>query len=121
MTRHRLALAGRYSRLGQVTTQGGGPTFLLGTHQASWLWDDRVPVPLFVSRRRLTRYKRLYPATHPWALDSGGFTELSTYGRWTIGPREYVAEVARYQREIGNLLWAAPQDWMFTHPSTRAG
>jgi hypothetical protein len=85
----------------------------LGTHQTGWLWDGSVDFPVFVSRRRLKRYKRLYRATVPaWALDSGGFTELSTYDRWTIGPREYVAEVARYQREIGGLAWAAPQDFM---------
>lgn len=67
---------------------------------------------LFVSRRRLARYKKVYRATHPWGLDSGGFTELSTYGYWTITPHTYVAEVARYQREIGNLMWAAPMDRM---------
>jgi hypothetical protein len=112
LRRPRPALAGRYHRIGRCTAQVRGPAFLPGTHQASWLWDDRVTCPLFVSRRRLARYKKFRKATHPWALDSGGFTELSTYGRWTIGPREYVAEVARYQREIGDLLWAAPQDWM---------
>jgi hypothetical protein len=57
-------LAGRYDPLGQVTRQTAGPLFWLGTHQASWLWDYRVSCPLFVSRRRLLRYKRLYPATH---------------------------------------------------------
>jgi hypothetical protein len=40
------------------------------------------------------------------------FTELSTYGRWTTTPAEYVSAVARYDREIGKLNWAAPQDHM---------
>jgi hypothetical protein len=34
------------------------------------------------------------------------------FGRWETTPAEYVAAVGRYQREIGSLDWAAPQDWM---------
>jgi len=49
-------------------------------------------------------------------LGIGGFTELQKYGRWTVDPRDYVARVHRYRDEIGGLCWAAPQDWMFTHP-----
>jgi hypothetical protein len=89
-----------------------GAHFYLGTHCASWLWDPAADFPLFVSHRRLAKYKTLHPATHGWALDSGGFTELSTYGEWRTTPAEYVAAVARYDREIGHLEWAAPQDWM---------
>jgi hypothetical protein len=86
--------------------------FYLGTHAAGWLWDPAADFPLFVSHRRLARHKALRPATHGWALDSGGFTELSTYGEWQTGPREYARSVARYDAEIGRLDWAAPQDWM---------
>lgn len=84
--------------------------FYLGTHEPGWL--KRSPVPLFVSRRRLARCVQLPRAVGPWALDSGGFTELQLYGRWTVSPRDYVAEVRRYAQEIGGLQWAAPQDWM---------
>jgi hypothetical protein len=86
--------------------------FFLGTHLPGWLgWAG---VPLFVSDRRLRTYRRLPRAAGPWALDSGGFTELSTYGSWACGPtpREYVERINRYQRHIGRLEWAAPQDWM---------
>lgn len=86
--------------------------FYLGTHQPGWLaWAG---VPLFVSDRRLRAYQRLPVAAAPWALDSGGFTELSTYGTWANGPSpaEYAQRVRRYQRAIGQLAWAAPQDWM---------
>jgi hypothetical protein len=86
--------------------------FFLGAPEPSWLWDGSARYPLFVSHRRLARYKRLRPATVDWALDSGGFTELSTYGEWRTTPEEYVLAVARYQREIGRLKWAAPQDHM---------
>ena len=87
-------------------------TFFLGTHQPHWLHANSVP--LFVSDRRLRVYRRLPVAAGPWALDSGGFTELSTYGSWEQGPSpvEYAGRVRRYQFEVGRLLWAAPQDWM---------
>jgi hypothetical protein len=88
------------------------PHFYLTTHEPGWLWAEAADVPLFVSHRRLARYKTLRPSTRGWALDSGGFTELSTFGEWRTPPAEYVRAVARYDAEIGLLEWAAPQDWM---------
>ena len=87
-----------------------GATFFLGTHQPGWLNHARVP--LFVCDVRLRVYKTLPRAAAPWALDSGGFSELQNHGRWTVAPREYVARVRRYRDEIGSLRWCAPQDWM---------
>jgi hypothetical protein len=84
--------------------------FYLGAHHPQWL--RFAEFPLFVSRRRLQRYKTLPRAQCRWALDSGGFTELSMLGDWTLGSRDYVALARRYRDEIGNLEWAAPQDWM---------
>lgn len=84
--------------------------FLLGTHQPGWL--STASVPLFVADPRLRVYRTLPRAAAPWALDSGGFTELQYYGRWTVAPTDYVARVRRYRDEIGRLDWAAPQDWM---------
>ena len=84
--------------------------FYLGTHEPSWL--TRLPVPLFLSDRRLRDMKKLPRALGPWALDSGGFTELNLFGRWTVEPREYAARVRRYMDEVGHLEWAATQDWM---------
>jgi hypothetical protein len=86
--------------------------FWLTTHEAGWLWDGKVDFPLFVSRRRVARYKRYRPAVVPWALDSGGFSELAKFGAWTITARQYVAEVARYANEIGRMRWAATMDMM---------
>jgi len=98
------------------------PLFYLGTHRPGWLWDGSVDVPLMVSDRCLREYASLRPATVPeWALDSGGFTELSIYGTWTTGPREYCERVARYDREIGGLAWAATQDWMCEDEIIRGG
>jgi len=83
--------------------------FYLGTHRPSWL--ARTDVPLFVSRRVMPKAK--FPqAIGSWALDSGGFTELSMFGEWRTTEDEYVADALRYEDEIGLLNWVAPQDWM---------
>jgi hypothetical protein len=88
--------------------------FYLGTHQPYWLWGERTSLfPMFVSFLRLKRYAVLKRATGPWALDSGGFSVIAAQGSWDSVPMmTYVAAVRRYRDEIGNLLWAAPQDWM---------
>ncbi len=88
--------------------------FFLGTHQPNWLHDTAVP--LFVSHRRLARQKSFTRAKGPWALDSGGFSELSLFGEWRTSQADYVAAVRRYVEEIGKMAWAAPQDWMCEPP-----
>jgi hypothetical protein len=84
--------------------------FYLGTHEVTWL--AQTMVPLFLSRRRLSRRRYLPRALGPWALDSGGFSELSLHGAWQTTTRDYVAEVRRWSEEIGGLAWSAIQDWM---------
>lgn len=84
--------------------------FYLGTHRPHWL--ALLEIPLFVSRRQLFRRRSLPRARARWALDSGGFSELEMHGGWTVSPRAYVAEVRRFDQEIGLLDFAAPQDWM---------
>jgi len=86
--------------------------FYLGTDRLRWLWDDVTDLPLFVSMRTLEKIKNLRPATAPWALDSGGFTELDKMHEWTLSPQRYAARISRYISEIGQMEWAAPQDWM---------
>lgn len=88
--------------------------FYLGTHQPHWL--ATAGVPLFVSHRRLAVRKSLPKAIEGWALESGGFSELSLYGEWRTTPEVYVAAVRRYDEKIGMLEWAAPQDWMCEPP-----
>jgi len=84
--------------------------FYLGTHQSHWLW--RTDVPLFVSARALRRRKSMRRATCDWALDSGGFTELSMHGSWQTTPERYVEDTRRWMDQIGRMQWAAIQDWM---------
>ncbi len=85
--------------------------FFIGTHIPSWL--SKTDIPLFVSHRTLKRYKKNLPrAAGEWALDSGGFSELSIFGKFQMSAIEYASKVGQYQREIGNMILAAPQDWM---------
>ncbi len=84
--------------------------FYLGTHEPNWL--EKTSAPLFVSRRRIAGRKNLPRAVGRWALDSGGFTELSMFGGWMTTPEQYAKEVARFRDEIGGMDWASIQDWM---------
>jgi len=84
--------------------------FYLGTDAPGWLAD--VAVPLFISRRRIARYRTLPVARTRWVLDSGGFTEIHKHGAWQLSAAEYAAEVGRYADEVGCMDWCAPQDWM---------
>jgi hypothetical protein len=84
--------------------------FYLGTHETSWL--QKTTIPLFVSHRRLSKRKTLPRALCAWALDSGGFSELSLFGEWRTSAKEYAGAVRRYAEEIGGMEWAASCDWM---------
>lgn len=84
--------------------------FFLGTHHPDWL--GKTDVPLFVSRRALHKRKTFPRALGRWALDSGGFTELSLHGKWTVPTKRYVEEVRRFRDSVGQLAWASPCDWM---------
>jgi hypothetical protein len=85
--------------------------FYLGTHVPRWL--EYVDVPLFVSYRTLREIKGKLPrALQPWGEDSCGFTELMKFGRWTIDENKYIEAVRKHSEHIGNLEFAAIQDWM---------
>jgi hypothetical protein len=89
-------------------------TFFLGAHHPGWL--ERTSVPLFVSRASFYKDGKLrksFPrAKGPWALDSGGFSQIKAHGRWTISAEQYVEDVQVFMREVGKLQFAAAQDWM---------
>lgn len=84
--------------------------FWLGTHQPGWL--ARTDVPLFVSAVRLWDRSEFPKARGPWALDSGGFSEIAAHGRWTVSAQKFADHANKWAAEIGNLEWCAPQDWM---------
>lgn len=83
--------------------------FYLGTHVIAHM--AQTCVPLFVSRRRLAECKRPRSICK-WALDSGGFTELSMYGRWLTSPGQYAAQARWWYDNVPGMQWAAVQDWM---------
>ena len=85
----------------------------MGSHMPHWL--GLTDVPLFISRVRLVRQNRkTFPtARGRWALDSGGFSQLAKPPhRWDLPESEYVSQINLFAEKIGNLDWAAPQDWM---------
>jgi hypothetical protein len=85
--------------------------FYLGVPEPSWA--QFVGVPVFVSRNRLIRrVGKLDPSPVPWAMDSGGFTEITQHGGWRISSREYGREAEYFAQRMGKPDWAAPQDWM---------
>lgn len=84
--------------------------FYLGAFHADWL--GRFAIPMMVSRRTF-RGRKSYPrALTPWALDSGGFTELNLSGGWQMTAAEYASTVRTIADEVGRMAWCAPQDWM---------
>lgn len=100
----------------------GDFTFYLGAHQPIWISEPRLSeIALFISRNRIASRKKPPPAGTRFALDSGGFTELQKYGRWSISTSEYVSLVEWLRAAYGeSLLWVAPQDWM-CEPAVIAG
>lgn len=84
--------------------------FFLGTHLPNWL--EQTSVPLFLSTRRLSGYRTLPVALGPVAIDSSGYSELSMHGDWKLTAKQYVHDVRRYRDEVGQIAWAAAQDWM---------
>jgi hypothetical protein len=65
-------------------------------------------VAVFSSRRTLQDRRRLPRAVGRYAIDSGGFTELQQYGRWTISPAQYIAVLRRCWHAVGPFDFAAP-------------
>ena len=84
--------------------------FYLGTDRTGWI--GTVEVPLFMSHRVLAPRRKLRKQVCDWALDSGGFTELSMHGKWVTTAEQYVEATYRYRDAMGRMDWAAPQDWM---------
>lgn len=95
-----------------MTTQPPVPVFYVGAHHPHWLWS--AGFPLFVSHRRLVGRKPqgLRRAVGRYAIDSGGFTELSMFGEWKTSPQSYVDALEVYCDRIGMPDFIAPQDWM---------
>jgi hypothetical protein len=84
--------------------------FYIGIHQVNWI--EKINVSFMISRARLEKRKTFPIAKVDYALDSGGFTELNKYGKWSITERQYVNIVHRIIDNVGNPTFVAPQDRM---------
>lgn len=85
--------------------------FYLGTHRAHHI--DQTEVPLFVSYRVLKERKRKrFNQKGLVCVDSGGFSELSLFGKWKTTPRSYVDGLHRLLNLGLSIEWASIQDWM---------
>jgi hypothetical protein len=70
-------------------------------------------VPVMVSDVNLRDRSKLPVANGPVTVDSEGFEHLRKHGRWIRTPRQYAADVRRYQDWFGPLFRGAfEQDWM---------
>lgn len=68
-------------------------TYYLGAHHASWLYRDHRRALMF-SQRTLVNAVRLKRAAVPYAIDSGGFTEVDEFGGYTFHATTFAREVA---------------------------
>lgn len=89
--------------------------FYLGADQPHWL--RLTSVPLFLSRRSMIRRNTWPKKRGRWAIDSGGWSELSMYGRYSVTARQYTAEVRTWTACVGKPDFVACLDWLCDPPS----
>jgi hypothetical protein len=82
--------------------------FYVGLHQPS---DARHFQRAFLSVNRMRDRKAPIGAVE-WIMDSGAFTEISTWGFYRSSPADYAAEINRWARQSPGLVAAVSQDWM---------
>lgn len=91
--------------------------FFVGLHQLS---DARHFDAAFISVNRL-RQRKSHFIVGDWIMDSGAFTEISTFGYYRDSVDVYAREIRRW-KNCGNLLAAVSQDWMCEqHILTKTG
>lgn len=64
----------------------------------------------FISINRIRNRRSSFPA-RGWVMDSGAFTEVSTYGTYRETPDKYADEINRW-KDNGNMQAAVTQDYM---------
>jgi hypothetical protein len=81
--------------------------FFIGLDHPATIWPFlRSMIPSNTIRDRKGPFR-----INDWMMDSGGFTELSTHGRWRTSPQQYADEINRW-KDNGNLVAAVTQDLM---------
>lgn len=81
--------------------------FFTGLHHVA---DARHFDSAFISVNRLKARKSPFPVNE-WIMDSGAFTEISTFGHYRFSVQAYADEIRRW-KGCGTLLAAVAQDWM---------
>jgi hypothetical protein len=81
--------------------------FYTGLHQPS---DARHFDHAFISINRIRNRKSKF-VVGDWIMDSGAFTEISTYGHYRHEVAAYAAQIKRW-KDCGNLIAAVAQDYM---------
>jgi hypothetical protein len=86
---------------------GAGMIFFVGLHHPNHAahFDE-----CFISVNRLRDRKSDFQVKD-WIMDSGAFTEISTYGGYRCNVDEYISQIERW-RYVGNMRAAVTQDWM---------
>jgi hypothetical protein len=85
----------------------GSILFFVGLHQVSDACHfDRS----FISVNRLKKRVSDF-LVNEWVMDSGAFSEISTFGEYRASEEEYAAQIDRWSR-VGNFRAAATQDYM---------
>jgi hypothetical protein len=73
--------------------------FFIGLDHPATAWPFlRSMISINTIRDRKTPFR-----VNDWMMDSGGFTELSTHGRWRTSPQQYADEINRW-KDNGNLV-----------------
>jgi hypothetical protein len=81
--------------------------FYLGTHKVNHArYFDKSFISINVLRNRKSDF-----FVNDWIMDSGAFTEISTYGYYRNDVSEYANHINRW-RVCGNLEFAVTQDYM---------
>lgn len=88
--------------------------FYLGVHVPGWLFrQEFTDVPLFISHNQIRKRKSMEGAVTEWALDSGGFTQLSRNADgWPPNCEPAYVDAVRRYATTGTLAFASQQDWM---------
>ncbi|MEV0574397.1 hypothetical protein OG521_26040 [Streptomyces sp. NBC_01463] len=94
----------------ELPPPAGGMRFYLTTSKRHWV--KLTDKPLFLKSEHFAVARTLPEALGPYAVDSGGFSELQRHGRWTRTPRQYAQDLRRIWEYVGPYEWAAGQDWM---------
>lgn len=83
--------------------------FYLGIYREYWATKDEIKhLPILMSAGNSRIRNRKKPIHHyNWLLDSGGFTQLDRFGRYTISEDEYADMIRRLKPRL-----AFCQDWM---------